>query len=404
MPFEVERSSTLELNSDAETLLTSITGRLEQQSELVKSVKVLANFSVDKIGSLEHGTAIAQGIVVQVAPEYVMSSEDMSWFHPDIARGRSVFEVDHFISKSQLENIDLDGLQSSIGSYTISSPDEFGTETVQHHIIVDTSVTEMLGSLYRKWTENNVSAGDIDKQWKRMQFDDAYGVKKATELARGALAVEISPSAHQIYSDNTSSVLSDSTSVYFVNHAVKPDSKHVLIKSSSLGGYRMYNATNEAIRFYPSTLGTSEQYYSWSEMSPQNCARIEQSCAWSGNLEFNANVMSGPAVSGKNIRKLEDEYEMSFRDTLSMNAAAFSPSNGIHDSMTPQELSRLHPQASSTKAYITAPIDMDHPVLNHIMQNIQSIQQNYPDFQLFNPNILENGRLKIPKALFKEMA
>ena len=99
MPFEVERSSTLELNSDAETLLASITERLEQQSELVKSVKILANFSVDKIASLEHGTDIAQGIVVQVAPEYVMSSEDMSWFHPDIARGRSVFEVDHFYSK-----------------------------------------------------------------------------------------------------------------------------------------------------------------------------------------------------------------------------------------------------------------------------------------------------------------
>ena len=139
-------------------------------------------------------------------------------------------------------------------------------------------------------------------------------------------------------------------------------------------------------------------------MSPQNCARIEQSCAWSGNLEFNANVMSGPSISGKNIRKLEDEYEMSFRDTLSMNTAAFSPSNDIHDSMTPHELSRLHPQTSSSKAYITTPISMDHPILNHIMHNIQSIQQNYPDFQLFNPSILENGRLKIPKALFKEMA
>ena len=185
---------------------------------------------------------------------------------------------------------------------------------------------------------------------------------------------------------------------------MKPDSKRVLIKSSSLGGYRMYTTTNEAIRFYPSTLGTSELYYAWADMPPQNCERVEQSCAWAGNLEFNANVMSGPAVSGKNIRKLEDEYEMSFRDTLSMNTAVFSPSNEIHDYMTPEELSRLHPEASSSKAYITAPIDMDHSVLNHIMQNIQSIQENYPDFQLFNPSILENGRLKIPKALFKEMA
>ena len=240
MPFEVEKSSTLELNSNAETLLASIVERLQQQSELVKSVSVLANFSVDKIASSEHGMGIAQGIVVQVAPEYIMNSDDMSWFHPDIARGRSVFEVDNFISKSHLENIELDGLQSSIGSYTISSPDEFGTEMVQHHIIVDTSATEMLSSLYRKWTENNVQAGDIDKQWKRMQFEDAYGIKKTTELTRSAIAAEISPSAQQIYSDNTSSVLSDSTSVYFVNHAVKPENKRILIKSSSLGGYRIF--------------------------------------------------------------------------------------------------------------------------------------------------------------------
>ena len=68
------------------------------------------------------------------------------------------------------------------------------------------------------------------------------------------------------------------------------------------------------------TLGTSELYYAWSDMSPQNCARIEQSCAWAGNLEFNANVMSGPAVSGKNISLNDLNYW-----NVELQEAYFSP-------------------------------------------------------------------------------
>lgn len=402
MPVQVSKSPNVEFDSDAETALEAVLERLEEQSEHVKSVKVLDNFSIDKLASLQHDTVIVQGLVVNVTKEYVLGEEDVSWFHPNIGAGRSVFECQQFIPRSNFESIELDGLQSSIGSYTTSKPDEFGCETVSHHIIVDSSASAMFGQLHQKWIQTGKTAGEVEKQWKRMQFEGSQGIKNTTRLIRSRMASGIVNTAKEIYSDCQHDILSDSSSVYFTNGAVKPVSNNVLVKASSLGGYRMYAPTNEEIHFYPANLGISSEYYSWGQMSAQNCARIQKSCAWSGDLEFNANVMSGPSISGQHIRSLEDEYEMSFRDTLAMNVAAFSPSDPIQDLLSPEDLIKLHPEHPDSKSYITTPIDMNHPVLQHIMQHLQEINSAHPEFQLFNPDLVEGQRLKIPKELYKE--
>ena len=405
MPIAVNKSLLIEFDSKLENALTSMTQQLEKQQNEVKSVQLLANFSIDSLATLQHGQTILQGLVVRVSPEYKLGPSDMSWFHPDIASGRSVFSTNKFISKSMLSSIKLDGLQSSIGSYTTSKPDEFGCESVQHHIVVDTSASEMLGSLYQKWISTGQTAGDVDKQWKRMKFESVYGVKQATTQIRKEIASHVEDDVKELYTDTVKDILSDTSSVYFTNSAVKTDDAQILVKSSALGGYRMYGATNTGIRFYPATLGTTTDYYSYDTLSPQNCARIEKACAWKGELEFNALVMSKPAITGARIRSLENEYEMSFRDTYSMNTAAFSPSDGVHDLFAPQDLNKLHPAEGvhDAKAYITAPVDMNHPVLQHIMANIDGIGQQFPTFQLFNPRIMENGRIQVPKKLFKQI-
>ena len=163
MPITVEKSSLIEFNTKLENALSSTIQQLEKQSDQVESVILLANFSIDSLATLQHGTTILQGLVVQVKPEYKLEPADMAWFHPDIASGRSVFRVDQFISKSTLASIELDGIQSSVGSYTTSKPDEFGCESVQNHIVVDTDASEMLGSLYQKWISTGQTAGDVDK-------------------------------------------------------------------------------------------------------------------------------------------------------------------------------------------------------------------------------------------------
>ena len=201
MPVSVEKSPLIEFDSKMEKALAAVEARLNEQADHVVAVKLLANFSIDKLASLQHGQTILSGLVVQVLPEYKLGPEDMSWFHPDIASGRSVFTVNKFIPKSKLASIELDGIQSSVGSYTTSKPDEFGCETVQHHIVVDTTVSDTLGSLYKKWIDTGLTAGDLAKQWKRMQFNGEYGVKQATSTIRSNIAAEINQESKEIYKD-----------------------------------------------------------------------------------------------------------------------------------------------------------------------------------------------------------
>ena len=407
MPITVSKSPLARSDPETTKALQNVMDRLEEQSGQVKSVTILANFSVDKIASLQYGKEIVQGLVVQVSKEYKLSEADMSWFHPEIASGRSVFEVDQLIPSRKLTGLEMDGLQSSVGSYTISSPDDFGCEEVKYHVVVDSSATASLQGLYQKWLSTGATAEEVDKQWKRMKFGDQYGISKATSDARLATAQKIAGSAKLIYSDTVRSVLSDSSSVYFTNNVVKQTEGLTLIKSSALGGYRTYNCNNESIRFLPATLGQSNEFYSWNNMTRQNCARIQKSCSWDGELTFNASVMTPPAITGPKIREMEDAYELSFRDTLTMNTARFSPTDQVRDSMSPADILHLTPSqehSSAAQDFISAPVNMGHPVLKQLMDNIEKIQAQWPDFKLFNPQIMKDGRLKIPKPIYSQLA
>ena len=185
MSIVVEKSPNVQFNETSQKTLNTILATLEKQAEHVKSVHVLANFSVDTDATFQFGgNTIAQGLVVCLDKQYKFSKEDSSWFHPSIARGRSVFSLKTPISKTQIEKTKLNGVNCSVGEYTVSKPDEFGCEQVEHRIVVDTSSEEMLLPLYNKWLQNNVTAGDIDKQWKRMKFGD---VSRGFEIASGYL-------------------------------------------------------------------------------------------------------------------------------------------------------------------------------------------------------------------------
>lgn len=409
MPITVEKSSNVKFDQTSTKLLDSILQRLEEQADNVKSVHILPNFSVDTDTSLKIGNGlIAQGLVVCVAKSYKLGPEDMKWFHPSIARGRSVFSVENPLSKAQLASLQLEGTNSSVGEYTVSRPDDFGCEQVEHRVVVDVSEEDMLLPLYKKWIQQGVTAGEIDKQWKRMKFGDTYSIISKTESMRNELAQSIAPGCQLVMSDTVNAVLSDIENIYFTNNAVRASSNHaVLVKSSALGGYRMYNALESKHRFYPATLGTSTNYYSWSQMTPQNCARIENTCSWSGSLAFNTQVMTPPAISAKSIRALEDEYSLTFQDTLAMRMSTFSGSDAFVDKIAPEDIYKLEPapeHIETANNYITAPVSMEHPVMNKLMSNIQAIQRKFPNFHLFNPKYMEGKRFKIPREVYKDIA
>lgn len=409
MPISIEKSPNVQLNETSEKLLESIVARLEQQEDHVKSVHILPNFSVDTDTTLKLGEApIAQGLVVCVAKSYKLGPEDKQWFHPSIARGRSVFALSEPISKASLTGVEIAGTNSSVGEYTISRPDDFGCEQTEHRLVVDTSEDDMLMPLYNRWVQQGLTAGEVEKQWKRMKFGDTYSIIAKTEALRSELANTIAPNCTQIASDTVNAVLSDIENIYFTNNVVRANSDQtVLVKFSALGGYRLYNANNSSQRFYPATLGSSETYYSWDQMNPANCARIEQSCSWAGDLKFNTQVMTPPSVPSKCLRAVEDEFSMTHQDTLAMRVSAFSSSDSFVDKIAPAELYKLEPSPGhiqSANNFITAPVSMDHPVMHKLMNNIKEVQKQYPDFQLFNPKFMNGDRFKIPRKVYKLIA
>jgi hypothetical protein len=409
MPFVLEKSPNVQFNKNSENLLQSIVARLEQQQEHVKSVHVLPNFSVDADTTLKFGKGpIAQGLVVCVTKSYKLNAEDTAWFHPSIARGRSVFALNDPVSKAKLTAIEISGTNSSVGAYSITRPDDFGCEQVEHRLVVDMSEEEMLTPLYNRWVQQGLTAGEVEKQWKRMKFGETYSIIAKTDALRAELARKIAPNCTQISSDTVNAVLSDIENIYFTNNVVRAGADNtVLVKFSALGGYRQYSANKSTQRFYPATLGSSETYYSWDEMNPQNCARIEQSCSWPGLLTFNTQVMTPPSIPTKCLRAVEDEFSMTHQDTLTMRLSAFSSSDSFVDHIAPTDMFKLEPSPDHIRKannFIMAPVSMDHPVMHKLMHSIKEVQKKHPDFQLFNPKFMSGDRFKIPREVYKLIA
>ena len=404
MSFPVTKSSVIKFDNATTAALESVLTTLNKQSQHVKSVSVLANFSVDHETTLARNVpVVVQGLVVQTTKEYKLSEEDKSWFHPCVTKGRSVYSIQQSVAKSSLQELDLETIGNSVGEFSISRPDEFGCEQIEHRLVVDVSAEKTFESAYNKWLQEGITAGELDAEMKRMKFGNTYSVATHVEELRNNIAEQVSTDAKLIHSDMSHGILSDLSSVYFVNAVVKT-SPSILVKSSSLGGYRMYNTHDSKQKFYPSNLGKSDTFYSWDELSPQNCAKITDTCMWKGSLSANAQVMR--PLSIKSPKQMEEEYNISLNDTLKMTHCAFSPSDSFIDNIDPADLLRITPtSAQDHKASdsMSAPFNMEHPVLHKLMNNIHDIQAKFPNFKLFNPKVVSGGRITLPREVYKNV-
>ena len=401
MSITVVKSPVLVTNPEMNEALAAVMTTLNKQPEHVKSVSVLSNFSVDSEAALSNNLpVVVQGIVVCLTKDYKFSPEDASWFHPDVARGRSVFSLDAPVAKSTLASLNLNGINNSVGEYQISTPDEFGCEQVENRLVVNTSASSLLSDKHSEWLTNGITAGELDMQWKRLSFDGVSGIVQKCEAQRLQMAQRVSKSATLVHSDMTHSVLSDIQHVYIANAAVRT-AKRVLVKSSALGGYRMYSTGATERRFMPSNLGIAQTFYAWDNLSAQNCTRIVNTCIWAGTLSFNTQVMRPPSV--KNIKHMEEELAMTLSDTLKMRQCSFSASDAVVDKLQPADVLKLTPtreQSPKAKAFIASPLTMKHVVLQKLMDNLESVQTKFGDFQLFNPKYVSNGRLQIPREVY----
>ena len=404
MSFPVTKSSVIKFDNATTAALESVLTTLNKQSQHVKSVSVLANFSVDHETTIARKVpVVVQGLVVQTTKEYKLSEEDKSWFHPCVTKGRSVYSIQKSVAKSSLQELDLETIGNSVGEFSISRPDEFGCEQIEHRLIVDVSAEKTFESAYNKWLQEGITAGEIDAEMKHMKFGNTYSVASHVEELRNDIAQQVSTDAKLVHSDMSHGILSDLSSVYFVNAAVKT-SPSILVKSSSLGGYRMYNTHDSKQKFYPSNLGKSTGFYSWDELSPQNCAKITDTCMWKGSLTANAQVMR--PLSIKSPKQMEQEYNLSLNDTLKMTHCAFSPSDSFIDNIDPSDVLRITPTSAQNRTAsdsMSAPFNMEHPVLHKLMNNIQDIQAKFPNFKLFNPKVVSGGRITLPREVYKNV-
>lgn len=404
MSFPVTKSSVIKFDNATTAALESVLTTLNKQSQHVKSVSVLANFSVDHETTIARKVpVVVQGLVVQTTKEYKLSEEDKSWFHPCVTKGRSVYSIQKSVAKSSLQELDLETIGNSVGEFSISRPDEFGCEQTEHRLIVDVSAEKTFESAYNKWLQEGITAGELDAEMKRMKFGNTYSVASHVEELRNDIAQQVSTDAKLVHSDMSHGILSDLSSVYFVNAAVKT-SPSILVKSSSLGGYRMYNTHDSKQKFYPSNLGKSTGFYSWDELSPQNCAKITDTCMWKGSLTANAQVMR--PLSIKSPKQMEQEYNLSLNDTLKMTHCAFSPSDSFIDNIEPSDVLRITPTSAQNRTAsdsMSAPFNMGHPVLHKLMNNIQDIQAKFPNFKLFNPKVVSGGRITLPREVYKNV-
>lgn len=399
MSITVNKSKNIQLDDVTENALTSVLERLGEQKEHVKSVTILANFSIDTDTALHMNVPlVTQGLVVCVAPTYQLSTADMSWFHPSIGRGRSMFSVETPTNKLQLQQVALTLPTSSVGEFTNSHPDEFGCEDVSYHVVVDTAPN--LSKLYSSWLSQGLTAGEVGTQWKQTSFDQTKSIPLHSSNHRTSIVQCLSPGKNA-YSDTVNDILTDMTHVYFTNDCVKQSSKQMLIKSSALGGYRLYAVDNTSPQFLPASLGSANTFYDWDDMNSKNVSRIAESCSWKDDLSFNTQVMRPPSLRSNSIRNMEDEYKLSSPGHLVMRLAHFTGSSQIVDKMNPVDVLQLTP--STVSEYITAPIDPSHPVFAHLVANIVDIQAANPTFQLINPKYLRGNRLKLPRDVYKQI-
>ena len=171
MSFSVTKSSVINFDNATTAALETVLTTLKKQSQHVKSVSILANFSIDHETTIaKRVPVVVQGLVVQTTKEYKLSEEDQSWFHPCVTKGRSVYSIQQSVAKSSLQQLDLDTLGNSVGEYSVSHADEFGCEQVENRIVVDVSAEKTFESAYNKWLQEGITAGELDAEMKRMQF------------------------------------------------------------------------------------------------------------------------------------------------------------------------------------------------------------------------------------------
>jgi len=235
------------------------------------SVEFLDNFQKDHDNSLIHKTDVYKGMIVTVKPEYVLSSADIMWLHPNIAQCRAVYEGGVYQSTEELPP-----MNASVGIYQTRNIDAIGNEVNDTYTIVDTHLRQ---------------------SWKG-PVQSIYSNKYQTEvLAKCKEQADCMGAGDLVSASYTNMLYKGVGDFHFYNTAYK-DKGLVLV--SPLVGYKMVDAKNHISDLIDESTHLSN-------LSRSAMESIYARCDWEGNELINtyAFKQSTGDIAGTHYRPLQ---------------------------------------------------------------------------------------------------
>lgn len=254
----------------------------------VISVTLLSNFGKDMEMSMKHDTNIYRGMILQLSSDYVLSEYDRLWLHPELCKGRSMYDGG---DKNMSTEVNIDKFNSYVGVYSTHSIDEIGTYKQETYTIVDSGMEEQSDILTSNWMLGNVSIRDA--------YQEVVGAKlvKQAQTKRDSIA-KLYGANDKVQTSNYNMLYSDGRSYHFYNHAIKPSNGKALLNISPLIGCAMVSSDEKHIE---SDLLSTNNYIDINKLSQEQRIRTYESCKWDGKNIVNTFTMRKPLDNYKTL-------------------------------------------------------------------------------------------------------
>ena len=200
--------------SDLQSALKVLEERLNEQKDFVSSVTVMPNCSIDYDRTIhlqktlsEEVKYVLQGVLVTVKPEYKLSFADAIWFHPEMAKGRSVYNIEKSLDKKSFDEIKeihhIDGeydkenpaalspFHCDVGEYSEISIDDMGLQSEKKQLIVNVSQEALTYSLWTQYLMTGEKVGNVYKNWTEMDMGNGKSIMDTSAYVRDLIAQKI---------------------------------------------------------------------------------------------------------------------------------------------------------------------------------------------------------------------
>ena len=337
------------------------------QKSGVKSVTLMSNFGLDLERSLDSQTNIYKGLIVQVSSQYELSEEDKAWFHPEIAKGRSIYE------KTGTDGT-IGRFNSTSGVYATFSVDEMGGQETSEYTIVDTTVPELAETTVNHWIISHSNMRDVYTDYKTNKLEGKT-LQKASQATRDNIG------GVPLLTSEYVSLFKGASSYHFYNHAIKSDGEALVLQSSLMG----YSKVNQKGDVAADALG---EFMNVRSLKEAHLKRVYNNCKWNSPSMVNTQVMrKGDAVNGTAYRMVQANFSSNDINHLLDAATALQLTPDVNELPEGVEADEL------TKKDMIA-FAMDDEIVQKVMQSHWKT--------LISSKYVQDGKLVLPRDIVEQ--